>query len=418
MVDTLLRYVEEQLAQGFKPDIIRARLVRQGYSPALVDGVIESVSIKRTAGAPTPLGANKEKSIFSKLIILLLIMGVIVAGAFVLIPELTHEEKAPLLDVQATPDKFTYNPGDELDFDLEITNMGSSERFDVTLLYRVLDKNDNSVISKEDTTAISTSTSLRKFITLPSAIKAGSYSLKIFANYGGKVATTAFSFEVADKTVITPTQPSCTDGLRNQNELGIDCGGVCGGYWYDSACHPKPKTATNTTTKASCIDGKRNQDEVGIDCGGVCGNYWYDNSCHALPKQTNVNSPNLNPTFTSTMMEVRTTVKTNPEGAKETCLSLGKQSEMDECLKVVGQIALNKDYCAMIVSPEIRDQCYYPIFMKGDYTVCELLSDAESKKSCNQLRDIQSIMNKINESDNDEAAKMTLDSESLNYFNE
>jgi hypothetical protein len=416
LVDTLLRYVEEQMAQGFKPDIIRARLVRQGYSPALVDGVIESVSIKKNAGAPVPLGSNHEKSIFSKLIILLLIMGVIVAGAFLLVPKLTGE-KVPLLDVQATPDKLTYNPGDQIDFDLEIINMGSAERFDITLLYRVLDKNDNSVISKEETTAISTSTSLRKFVTLPSGIKPGSYSLKVFANYGGKVATTAFSFEVAEITVTQPTQPSCTDGLRNQNELGIDCGGVCGGYWYDGACHPRPKTSTVTnTTKASCIDGIRNQDEIGIDCGGMCGNYWYDNSCHALPKQTNVNAPNLNPTFTSTMMEVRTTVKTDPEGAKNTCLGLGKESERDECLKLVGQISLDKDYCAMIVSSEIRDQCYYPIFMKGDYTVCELLYDAESKKSCNQLRDIKQIMNKINESKNEEAANMTLNSESLNYF--
>lgn len=45
---------------------------------------------------------------------------------------------------------------------------------------------------------------------------------------------------------------TCFDGLQNQNEVGIDCGGVC------------------MTSCATCFDGIQNQDELGIDCGGVC----------------------------------------------------------------------------------------------------------------------------------------------------
>ncbi|OYT27112.1 MAG: hypothetical protein B6U97_02370 [Candidatus Altiarchaeales archaeon ex4484_96] len=44
---------------------------------------------------------------------------------------------------------------------------------------------------------------------------------------------------------------SCFDGLMNQNETGVDCGGPC------SPC-------------ASCIDGILNQGELGVDCGGPC----------------------------------------------------------------------------------------------------------------------------------------------------
>jgi hypothetical protein len=44
---------------------------------------------------------------------------------------------------------------------------------------------------------------------------------------------------------------NCSDGVMNWGELGIDCGGPC------SAC-------------ASCFDGIQNQDETGIDCGGQC----------------------------------------------------------------------------------------------------------------------------------------------------
>lgn len=48
--------------------------------------------------------------------------------------------------------------------------------------------------------------------------------------------------------------PTCEDGIRNQDEDKVDCGGPC------EACG----------TTATCNDGKKNQGETGIDCGGVC----------------------------------------------------------------------------------------------------------------------------------------------------
>lgn len=45
---------------------------------------------------------------------------------------------------------------------------------------------------------------------------------------------------------------TCSDGIKNQDEINIDCGGVC------SKC-------------ATCNDGIQNQGETGIDCGGPCG---------------------------------------------------------------------------------------------------------------------------------------------------
>ena len=45
---------------------------------------------------------------------------------------------------------------------------------------------------------------------------------------------------------------TCTDGVRNQGEQGIDCGGPCPG------------------TCANCADGIMNQGETSVDCGGPC----------------------------------------------------------------------------------------------------------------------------------------------------
>jgi len=52
---------------------------------------------------------------------------------------------------------------------------------------------------------------------------------------------------------------NCSDGIQNQDETGIDCGGIC------PAC-----TQDNSTSEATCSDGLQNQDETGVDCGGVC----------------------------------------------------------------------------------------------------------------------------------------------------
>ncbi|MEZ5007731.1 MAG: M43 family zinc metalloprotease [Chitinophagales bacterium] len=48
--------------------------------------------------------------------------------------------------------------------------------------------------------------------------------------------------------------PTCTDGVRNGGETGIDCGGPCG---------PCGQT---------CDNGIKDGDETGVDCGGSCPN--------------------------------------------------------------------------------------------------------------------------------------------------
>jgi len=47
---------------------------------------------------------------------------------------------------------------------------------------------------------------------------------------------------------------TCIDGIKNQDEEDVDCGGVC------PICAPKE----------TCSDGLKNQNEEGVDCGGVC----------------------------------------------------------------------------------------------------------------------------------------------------
>jgi hypothetical protein len=85
-------------------------------------------------------------------------------------------------------------------------------------------------------------------------------------------------------------RPSCTNGVQDENETGVDCGGECGGCPNDGECvldgdcqsffcEPTILTCLDT-----CTDGARQAGESDIDCGGVC-----DTSCQA--RQTCYASP-------------------------------------------------------------------------------------------------------------------------------
>jgi hypothetical protein len=69
---------------------------------------------------------------------------------------------------------------------------------------------------------------------------------------------------------------SCTDGIKNQDETGIDCGGSCAAC---PTCNDGIKNQGETGVDCggpcaavcpTCSDGIQNQNETGIDCGGPC----------------------------------------------------------------------------------------------------------------------------------------------------
>ena len=76
----------------------------------------------------------------------------------------------------------------------------------------------------------------------------GSYTLE---DESGVEIASGGDFNNQEGTVFIVASSSCTDGVQNGDEEGVDCGGSC------SPC-------------ATCTDGVQNGDEEGIDCGGSC----------------------------------------------------------------------------------------------------------------------------------------------------
>ena len=73
----------------------------------------------------------------------------------------------------------------------------------------------------------------------------------------------------------TTTTGTCSDGIKNQTETAVDCGGTCAAC---PTCTDGVKNGTETgvdcggtcTACVSCSDNIQNQGETGVDCGGPC----------------------------------------------------------------------------------------------------------------------------------------------------
>jgi hypothetical protein len=73
-------------------------------------------------------------------------------------------------------------------------------------------------------------------------------------------------------------QTSCTDGIRDGSETGVDCGGSCGPCAVGQSCGGPADCASgycnidrNVCVTNQCQDGIRETNETDIDCGGYCG---------------------------------------------------------------------------------------------------------------------------------------------------
>jgi hypothetical protein len=81
--------------------------------------------------------------------------------------------------------------------------------------------------------------------------------------------------------------PDCTDGVQNQDETDVDCGGsICGDCAFGKVCSIASDCVSDTCSGGVCIaapnctDSVKNQDETDIDCGGlICGDCNIGGAC-------------------------------------------------------------------------------------------------------------------------------------------
>lgn len=376
----LVTYMRQYLSQGYDLNSITDSLRQYGY-PAdeigLAADAIYGHRIHHTLDI-------SPRTILTLLVIIVAV-GAVAGGTFFL---LRTPQPDQLLDYEIRIDKQEMDPGGTLYFTNTFSNLGVNTKVDITVQYRIISIGEATVIYESaETIGLDDTKSSAKSISLPATAEGGRYRLEGTASYRKQRATAYGTF-----TIIAP-KASCRDHIRNQDEDGIDCGGVCAPCEITPSCSDRIQNQDETgidcggscrqcKVAATCIDKIKNQDETGIDCGGAC------KAC---------GTGQIKPDNQQILAKVRTMGNYSESESLRLCNTIDDDRLRDDCFLELAHIYYRHTYCDQISAQSKTNTCYMFFVQNGDYSVCDKLTEVHTKRICDSLRQISIIISKQNQ---------------------
>ena len=359
---SLIAYIKSLLQKGYNISTIRNLLLKYGYSNEDIDDAISQV-YKPTIRHEIHLS---NTTVF--VIIFVLIIGVISFFYY-------NQPKAPtkLLDLNLEPIVTTVKPGENIAFVKELSNLGSSKRYDVVIKQEIIDPLTNKIITQKiETRAIETFGSTQTRILMPEDTKAGDYILRTIVEYDNRKAVATLPIKV----VTFVKKESCFDGIQNQNEVGIDCGGVCKPCEEQSLeCNDNNPCTNDIIENNVCV----NKPIVPCCGNNICEEQERESCALDCPKAA---EPSLL-ISTETLEEIKELAKVNPSKALQQCNQIEVPDLKDTCISNIGDVQRNKNYCTKIANNRIKDLCHSNIAKStNDYSLCAEISTDSRRDSC------------------------------------
>ncbi|MBT4540070.1 hypothetical protein HOC35_01025 [Candidatus Woesearchaeota archaeon] len=403
----LITYVKDNLAKGYDEQQIRNYLLQYGYDHSTVEQAMHAAQphhIKHTLEI-------HPATVMHILLIVAVIGGLVLGGYFLFgISDSTPE----LLDYSIQVDNTDVNPGEMLYFVNKITNMGDKRRYDIFIEFKIINKDTlDEITSWSKTFAIDVVVDKPESVLIPANTKPGKYLLHGEVHYGDMKNKASNSFKILS----TGSQPSCFDNIKNQDELGIDCGGTCNTCetCYDGIQNQNEEGTDCggiCNTCETCFDNIKNQDETGIDCGGVCnipcsGEDSEDDNDYKKDYDSDVDedysyTPSVydggKANIVEQIIEAKELAKTNPGNALGICNNLVVKSSTDSCITSVAKISNQSSYCYQINNDKKLDACYmYFVTNYNDYTLCDSIVNDLYKSSCDNLKKLANLQKNYGE---------------------
>lgn len=393
----MIGYVKSLLQKGYDISTIRNYLLNYGYSINEIDDAINSIY------KPT-IRHEIHLSHTTVLVVVFVIVSLIGIGS-ILLYKPSQTEK--LLDLNLEPITTTVEPGQNIIFLKELSNLGSAKRYEVIIKQEIIDPITNKIITQKiETRAIETFGSTQTRILIPEDTKAGSYILRTVVEYDDKKAVATLPVKI----IAFAKKETCFDGIKNQDEESIDCGGIC---------KPCKKEVLECNDNNPCTnDVMENGVCVNKPIAPCCGN----NICEENEKEScaaDCKAEQLPAVVsTETLEQIKELSRTNPSRALQQCNSIEVPDLRDTCIGNIGEANNNKVYCTQINNLRIKDLCYSNIaksindnslcqeisidsrrdscFMtfvldNKDYSVCDKISNKHLRQSCESLRQLSEI---------------------------
>ena len=358
---SLVNYVKSLVQKGYDVSAIRNVLLKYGYTDREIDEAVSS-SFKPTIRHEIHLSHT------TVLVIIFIFLSLIGIASFFYY----NPSKSPiqLLDLNLEPVATTVAAGESIVFLKELSNLGSAERYDVVIKQEVIEPVTNKVITQKiETRAIETFGSTQTRVLIPDDTKTGDYILRAIVEYGNKKAVATLPIKI-----VAERKETCFDSIKNQNEDGIDCGGIC---------RPCESQAIECNDNNPCTDDVL-EDNICTSKPIVpcCGNNICEENeiCTADCKKTEEYSQLIS---TETLEEIKELAKSDPNKALQQCNALEVPDLKDTCIGNIGEAQRNKNYCSQIINARIKDLCYSNIAKSiNDNSLCEAISIESRKDSC------------------------------------
>ena len=346
----LANYVQKQLDAGYDINKVRKYLVRSGYDSREVNEAVDFV-YKKPVGSKLPIA-----------IIGVIGIVIVVVVGFVLFSGKEEGIPRQLLDLETSGLSNTADAGSNLEFNVELTNMGNEKRYDVELTHELIDLRGQTVATKQETIAIETQVSKKSQITLPEDAT-GSYTIKTTASYNGDSARSYFSVIVKGgeepEAIAEIPELSCPASCDDNDICTQDSCGSDTGY----RCFNKIKTPCCGNNVCEPGEGTSN-------CPNDC-------------KEGAIDIYAGIETVRSVVEEAKSIAASNPDQASDFCAGQERENFKNNCYKAVAETARNSVYCDPIVSDVTRDSCLTTAALTwNDFDVCGKITDKYLKIAC------------------------------------
>ncbi|GIU69723.1 MAG: hypothetical protein KatS3mg002_0959 [Candidatus Woesearchaeota archaeon] len=240
-----------------------------------------------------------------------------------------------LLDVSIQAYTQEYLPGQEVNYGIELVNMGKSKRFDATIRYTITDNTGRIYRSYTETLAVETKTTSNGKLLLPSNLRTGTYYLNAIVTYGdNKKAESSTEIYIVDR--INNSINNINNNLNNNINNNLN--------------NPSNPQTNTLNTRGS---NRKSFGETMI-----------------LIKQQSVN---------------------NPQVAFNTCLKFTDINQKDICINEIAYTTNRVAYCDQISNSDKKDNCYLAFVILGNTQICEKIKNANLKGYCEQTRIVEQM---------------------------
>ena len=175
-------------------------------------------------------------------------------------------------------------------------------------------------------------------------------------------------------------EATCSDGLMNQGEAGIDCGGPCSPCMnYTMSGESNKCLKMSEPMKSECLSEKAIREADEDACMEV-ENEWHSQNC-ILGVAVETGEPDLCDSLTDEYNKdacrKKIAVETRSPGL---CKNLSRESEVETCLYRVGFDLQNITVCEMISTESSRVRC--KAVVEDNYSICLQSSQPRARDYC------------------------------------